>query len=555
VTGLPFVSVVIPCWNEGPFIAAFLDSLFAQTYPADRLEILLVDGMSDDGTREIVRRYASGHPGLRMIDNPGHRKPEALNIGIRQATGEIVVRLDVHAVYEHDYLRKCVLALLAHPEADNVGGIRKSLPREDTLIGRALALSTTHPLAAGNAKYRVGASKPQWVDTVFGGCWRREVFDRIGLFDEKLTRAQDREFNQRLRAAGGRILLIPDITCTYYARSGWRDYGSWIFEAGYWPFRASRLVGRWIGGWRNFVPLAFVAGVAGGAALSPRSVVVRRLTGAGLLTYASAVLGASAQLARRERDPGLLLAMPVAFLVTHTVYGVGSVWGLLAPLPSSAPAAEEGLTFAPSAWLPAELSITDGPLTRSQIATVARMHRSGVSEGFLSTLGEPALRLLYRHVATSRYCKIFVAMTPTGETIGYIAGCRDTSALYREFVRRRWPSAARVLLPRLLSPGRLRKVFETLRYPSAAPAGLPKAEVLNVVVEPAWRGRGIAEDLLRHLMTWFEEQGETAVKAVSGDRLTAAHQFYEKSGARLEGHTSVHRGAGARVYVYSVGRS
>lgn len=543
---LPLLSVVIPCWNEGRFIAGFLDSVFAQTYPADRLEILLVDGMSEDETRDIVRRAAFAHPNLRMIDNPGHRKPDALNLGIRQATGEIIIRLDVHAVYEDDYLRKCVLALLAHPDADNVGGIRKSLPRKNTLLGRALALSTTHPLAAGNAKYRVGTSKPEWVDTVFGGCWRREVFDRIGYFDEKLTRAQDREFNQRLRAAGGKILLIPDIVCTYYARSGWRDYGSWIFEAGYWPFRASRLVGRWIGGWRNFVPLAFVAGSAAGLALAPRSVVMRRLTGAGLLTYGSAVLAASVQLARRERDPGLLVAMPVAFVVTHTVYGVGSVWGIVSPLRFEAapvPSPSDG-----------EVRITAGSLDRSQIATIARMHREGVSEGFLSTLGEPALRLLYKHVATSRYCKVFVALAPNGETIGYIAGCLDTSALFREFARRRWPSAARVLLPRLLSPARVRRAAETLRYPSSAPAGLPRAEVINVVVEPAWRGRGVADRLLAKLMEWFAAQGETEVKAVSGDQLTRAHRFYEKSGARLEGRTSVHKGVGSRVYVYSVDR-
>jgi succinoglycan biosynthesis protein ExoA len=548
---LPLVTVVIPCWNEGPFVGRFLDSLFAQTYPDGQLEILLVDGMSDDETREIVRQYALAHANLKMIDNPGHRKPDALNLAIRQATGEIIVRLDVHAVYEDDYLRKCVLALLAHPEVDNVGGIRKSLPRDDTLLGRALAFATTHPLAAGNAKYRVGASRPQLVDTVFGGCWRREVFDRIGYFDEKLTRAQDREFNQRLRAAGGKILLLPDIVCTYYARSNWHEYGSWIFEAGYWPFRASRLVGRWIGGWRNFVPLAFVAGSAAGLALSPRSVVVRRLTAAGLLTYGSAVLGASAHLAWRKRDPGLLVAMPVAFLVTHTVYGAGSVWGIAAPLaiPPVAPAAAD------TPLQTGDVRITGGPLTRSQIATVARMHREGVSEGFLSTLGEPALRLLYRHVATSRHCKLLVALAPDGETIGYIAGCRDTSALYREFALRRWAQAARVLVPRLLSPARIRRAAETLRYPSAAPAGLPKAEVINVVVQPAWRGRGIAEQLLSRLMDWFGEQGETSVKAVSGDQLTRAHRFYEKSGARLEGRTSVHRGVGSRVYVYSVDRS
>jgi GNAT superfamily N-acetyltransferase len=266
-----------------------------------------------------------------------------------------------------------------------------------------------------------------------------------------------------------------------------------------------------------------------------------------LLTYGSAVLGASAQLAWRKRDPGLLAAMPVAFLVTHTVYGAGSVWGIVSPLP--APEAED----APPQ--PGEVQISGRPLTRQQIATVARMHREGVSEGFLSTLGEPALRLFYRHVATSRHCKVFVASAPTGETVGYIAGCRDTSALFREFALRRWPAAAWVVLPRLLRPSRVRRVIETLRYPSAAaPAELPRAEVLNVVVDPAWRGRGIAEQLLARLMDWLAEQGETQVKAVSGDQLTHAHRFYERSGARFEGRTSVHKGVGSRVYVYSVNR-
>ena len=342
MTGLPFLSVVIPCWNEARFVAAFLDSVLANDYPAEQREILLVDGMSDDGTREIVQRYAVRDPRLQMIDNPGRSKPVALNRAIRQARGDVIIRLDVHAVYERDYLRKCVEALLAHPEADNVGGIRRSLPRDDTLLGRAISLSTTHPVGAGNAKYRVGASSPQWVDTVFGGCYRREVFDWVGLFDEKLTRAQDREFNQRLRAAGGKVLLLPDIECTYYARSDWRQFGGWIFEAGYWPFRASRLVGRWIGGWRNFVPLGFVLGLGAGAALAPRSVVARRVTGAVLAAYGGTVLSASAHLAWRKRDPGLLAAMPVAFGATHVIYGVGSIWGIVDPRATSRPVETAG---------------------------------------------------------------------------------------------------------------------------------------------------------------------------------------------------------------------
>ena len=333
MTERPFLSVVIPCWNEARFVAAFLDSVLANDYPADRTEILLVDGMSDDGTREIVQEYAAREPRLRMVDNPGHRKPVALNRGILQARGDIIIRLDVHAVYENDYLRRCVQGLLAHPAADNVGGTRRAQPRDDKLMSRAVSLANTHPLAAGNARYRVGASTsgPRWVDTVFGGCYRREVFDRIGLFDERLTRTQDLEFNQRLRAAGGKILLIPDIVCTYYPRGDFHEFVSWTFQSGYWPFRASRMIGRWIGSWRNFVPLSFVAGLAGGAALAPRSTLVRRVTGAVVGTYGGLVLIASARVASRQRDPRLMLAMPIVFVATHVVYGAGSIVGIVDP--------------------------------------------------------------------------------------------------------------------------------------------------------------------------------------------------------------------------------
>src|SRR3982750_4327009 len=107
LTAMPFLTVVIPCWNEARFVAAFLDSVLANDYPADRFEILLVDGMSDDGTREIVRKYAEADPRLRLIDNPGHSKPVALNLGILESRGDVVIRLDVHACYQNDYLRRC----------------------------------------------------------------------------------------------------------------------------------------------------------------------------------------------------------------------------------------------------------------------------------------------------------------------------------------------------------------------------------------------------------------------------------------------------------------
>ncbi|MFF5077855.1 glycosyltransferase family 2 protein [Actinoplanes sp. NPDC000266] len=323
----PLVSVVVPCWNERDFIERFLSSVAEFDYPSDRLEVLVVDGMSDDGTRDVLKNADN----VTLVNNPGRSKPVALNLGIRQARGDIIVRLDVHADYPPDYLSKCVQGLVDNPDADNVGGVRRSEARDDSLIGRAIALSTTDAFGAGNTKYRIGAAGPQWVDTVFGGCYRREVFDHIGYFDEALTRAQDREFNQRLRASGGKILLLPDITCTYYARSDYREFCSWMFEGGYWPFRASRAVGRWIGAWRNVVPLGFVLAASGGLALSPVSRTARRLTLGLLSTYGAAALYSAARVARRHRDPRLLVVMPIVFATTHVVYGAGSVWGILDP--------------------------------------------------------------------------------------------------------------------------------------------------------------------------------------------------------------------------------
>lgn len=326
---MPFLSVVIPCWNEARFIAGFLDSVLGNTYPADRMEILLADGYSNDGTREVIRRHATRDPRVHLIDNPGHSKSAALNRAIRRAKGDMIIRLDVHSEYPPDYLERCVRGLMENPVADNVGGIRLSRARDDTLLGRAIAVSTTSAFGAGNAAYRTGADEPQYVDTVFGGCYRRSVFERIGLFDEKLTRAQDREFNQRLRAAGGSILLLPDITCTYYARSDLREFASWTFEAGYWPIQASRLVGRWIGSWRDLAPMGFVLTVAAGAALSPVSRTARRLTGGVLAVYGTTALTFAAGLARQHRDPGLAVALPAVFLAQHVIYGIGSIRAVL----------------------------------------------------------------------------------------------------------------------------------------------------------------------------------------------------------------------------------
>ncbi|GIE97306.1 GNAT family N-acetyltransferase [Paractinoplanes rishiriensis] len=200
------------------------------------------------------------------------------------------------------------------------------------------------------------------------------------------------------------------------------------------------------------------------------------------------------------------------------------------------------------------IRIRGGPFTDEQVRAVARMHATEVAQGFLSSLGVPALELLYRHVAASKYCAMFVAERGN-EPVGYICGTRDTAALYREFVLHRWWVAVPALAPKLLRPSRIARTIETLRYPRAAmPADLPRAEVINFVVHPDCRGLGVAQALFRQLTRWFADQGETAVKIVTGEQQGRAHGFYEKSGAALVGRTSVHRGVPSRIYRYGLDR-
>ncbi|XVV08164.1 GNAT family N-acetyltransferase [Actinoplanes sp. CA-131856] len=192
--------------------------------------------------------------------------------------------------------------------------------------------------------------------------------------------------------------------------------------------------------------------------------------------------------------------------------------------------------------------ILAGPFSDAQIRAVAEMHATEVAHGFLSSLGVPALEVLYRHVAASRHCALFLAVDG-GRPVGYICGSLDTSALVREFVRRRWWVAAPALLPRLLRPGRIFRAIETLRY-AQSDGDLPKAEVINFVVRPPARGAGLAPQLFERLMQWFSEHGETAVKMVTGEQQRRAHGFYRKVGAELHGHTSIHSGTASRVYLY-----
>jgi glycosyltransferase involved in cell wall biosynthesis len=226
------VTILIPCRNEEAYILTCLESINANTYPKEKLEVLVFDGRSNDQTRSLIEAYVRHHPYIQLIDNPKQTVPHALNQGIEKARGELIIIMGVHSVYPKDYIKQCVNAINIY-DADNVGGIANTLPANDSSVAQAVATVLSHPLGVGNSLFRIGTDKVCEVDTVPCGCYRKRVFDRIGGFDTDLIRGQDAEFNARLKQAGGKIYLIPEIQSSYYARASFKQMARMLYQYGY----------------------------------------------------------------------------------------------------------------------------------------------------------------------------------------------------------------------------------------------------------------------------------------------------------------------------------
>lgn len=251
------VSIIIPTLNEEDYIAQCLDSILDSEYNDLQIEVFIVDAMSDDRTRAIIQKYQEKYPFIRLFDNPKKIVPIAMNIGISNAKGDYIVRLDAHALYPSNYVSK-LLEWSEKLDADNIGTVCVTDVKSNTLISKAIKFVMSDKFGVGGSKFRVGISKVQEVDTVPFGCYKREVFEKNGLFDERLVRVQDLEFNKRLKKNGGKIFLIPDVPCTYFARDNLKDFAKNRFLTGKWVLLASFLTkDNTSVSLRHFVPLAF----------------------------------------------------------------------------------------------------------------------------------------------------------------------------------------------------------------------------------------------------------------------------------------------------------
>lgn len=323
----PRISVLMPIRNEADFIARSLQSVLAQTYPTEQFEVLILDGMSSDATRAVIARTLAQQqaarqvPDVRLLDNSARTAPHALNIGLRHASGDVILRVDGHCVIAADYLERCITALHA-TNATCAGGPMETIGT--TFVAQAIACAQSSIFGVGGVAFRTGRQQPGYVDTVAFGAYRRAIFDQIGGFDEELVRNQDDEFNFRLTQAGGRIWLDPSIRSRYFSRASlhtlWRQY----YQYGLYKVRVIQKRGG-VASWRHLVPALFVLGLLG-------SVVLAVLTGQWLwllscsLPYALANLLASILTARRNWR--VLPLLPIIFATLHLAYGTGFLRGV-----------------------------------------------------------------------------------------------------------------------------------------------------------------------------------------------------------------------------------
>jgi len=322
----PFVSIIIPCRNEEKFIGMCLDSIIAQDYPKDKMDVLVIDGRSTDKTKEIIVKYIQKYPFIKLLDNPRKIAPTAFNIGVKKAKGDIIIRMDAHNVYNKEYVSKCI-AYLKRNDVDNVGGVCITLPENDTLIAKSISLALSNPFGVGNAYFRIGSPKPKFVDTVPFGCYKREVFEKIGLFNEELVRNQDIEFNLRLRKAGGKILLAPDIVSYYHPRSTLTSLAKQNFLNGFWVIYSTKFAHMPFS-IRHLVPFIFVMSLGSSLLFSLFYHPFIYLFGFIIGLYFAVNVFFSFKIALKEGFkyfPALILS----FTTLHFSYGIGSVWGVI----------------------------------------------------------------------------------------------------------------------------------------------------------------------------------------------------------------------------------
>jgi glycosyltransferase involved in cell wall biosynthesis len=320
----------VACRNEARTIRSFLDSVLQQDYPGD-WEIVIADGASTDGSRNMIAEYQKKHPRIRLIDNPGRTTPQGLNLAIRASRGDMIARMDAHTEYAPDYLRRCV-EVASETGCENVGGPARV--RGDSYLSRAICAAYVSPFSCGGARFH-DPGYEGFVDTVPYGCWRRSTLQALGLFDERFVRNQDDELNLRLTRSGGKIWQSGKIVSWYQPRKRLRELFKQYFQYGFWKVAVIRKH-KLPASWRHLAPgtfMLFNAGLLAGLILSAltgsaeasKAIVTIWWASAG--AYFGACLLASAA-AGIKHGLALVPVLPLVFCTYHAAYGTGFLAGL-----------------------------------------------------------------------------------------------------------------------------------------------------------------------------------------------------------------------------------
>ncbi len=330
------VSILIPCYQERNFIRACLESVASfDAPPGTFIEIVVLDGMSTDGTREIVSEMVTTDHRIRMVDNPKRTQSSALNLGITLARGDWIMRLDAHSFYPREYLRLAIETAL-RTGADNVGGLVETLRRGSSYQAALVQALTTHKFGVGDSGFRTDAPEGP-ADTVPYGFFPRELFSRIGLFDERLIRAQDYELNRRIGAAGGLVWRNPALRLSYYQQPDLRTFirKQVVLEA---PYNAYMwYVAPYAFAPRHAITAVFALGVIGGSLLSPFIGPVRFFFAGVMALYALLAVVSGIQQSIRYREPRHALIAPLGFFSYHFLHGIGVLAGLARLATGTAP--------------------------------------------------------------------------------------------------------------------------------------------------------------------------------------------------------------------------
>ena len=320
------ISIVIPTYNEKEYLSKCLDSIILSSDQQCDIEILIADGMSTDGTRNILRQYKNKYNFIKIVDNHKRYQSFALNILINIASGDLIIRCDAHCIYPHNYISE-LLKWHEKNIADNIGGCWENHPGSKTKIAESIAIATSTPIGVGISYRTISSNSEQFVDTVPFGSWRKNSFDKFGLFDEKFLRAQDLDHNMTIKENGGKILLLPWLKIQYYARSTWWKLIKMFFNTGYWKVKINKKHKK-MSSVRQLIPFGFVL-----INLSLLTVAIFSLVGLKIFLfynvfYFVSILFGALFYSLKNRRIDLTLHIAITYILSHFSYGAGYIKGI-----------------------------------------------------------------------------------------------------------------------------------------------------------------------------------------------------------------------------------